>query len=629
MAAATDRPITTTTPLPNITSDAGTEARSPFRAIARNDGYLPIEDHGLVSDCTTAALIGRDGAVAWLCVPRFDSDAVLCSLLDRNAGGFFGIAPLDALESRQFYLGETAVLVTEMRSARVLIRITDALVLVEGADLAASQDHSAAELIRVVEVLDGSGPVIVEFAPRGGASAEPSAEGFDVLCNAFPGIRLRLASSARMTGLSTTLELRAGERHWFRLSWGERVPVAVAVPDVLRHTAQAWERWMRSVHYEGPQREVVRRSALTLKMLDYAANGAIVAAPTASLPELIRGGRNWDYRYTWIRDAAFSGFALRRIGMHDEADCFLSWVLNIVEHGARPRVLYDLDGREPPPEREDSGLEGYRGSRPVRWGNAAADQRQHDVYGEILDCAFQWARREGAPELPLWDRLESLVERAALDWDRPDHGIWEVRTHGRPFTYSAAMCQVALDRGARIAQRFGLDANVLRWQKGAEMIREAILERAWDPQRRTLTEHLGGGGVDASLLALPLRRVLTADHPKMIATTAAIEARLGAGSGLLFRYLPEESPDGVCGDEGAFLLCSFWLVDNWARQGRVEEAMDLFDSLCARAGPLGLLPEQINPSDGAFLGNYPQAFSHVGVISSGIGLMRATAAQRE
>jgi len=267
-------------------------------------------------------------------------------------------------------------------------------------------------------------------------------------------------------------------------------------------------------------------------------------------------------------------------------------------------------------------LEGYRGSAPVRWGNAAAMQRQHDVYGEILDCAYQWGDRSRAPELPLWSRLQHCIEAARREWNQPDHGIWEVRTGGRPFTYSAALCHVALDRGARLAERFSLPGDVAAWKAAAAHIREAILDRAWDPHRNTLTEHLGPGGIDASLLSLPLRRVIPADHPRMVATTAAIETRLGAGGGLLYRYLPEESPDGMPAGEGAFLLCSFWLVDNYAGQGRVNEAVDLYDALCARATALGLLPEQIDPGSGAFLGNYPQAFSHVGVISSGINLAR-------
>jgi GH15 family glucan-1,4-alpha-glucosidase len=258
----------------------------------------------------------------------------------------------------------------------------------------------------------------------------------------------------------------------------------------------------------------------------------------------------------------------------------------------------------------------------VRWGNAAATQVQHDIYGEILDCAHQWARSHGSIDEPLWRQLRVLVDAAARAWRLPDRGIWEVRTAGRPFTYSAALCQVALDRGARLAEAFGDRRDASRWRAAAAEVRRGILEEAWNPDLGSFAETLGGRTVDASLLALPLRRVIPADDPRMAATTAAVERRLGAGGGLLYRYLPEEFPDGVPGGEGAFLLPSFWLVDNWAYQGRLDEALELYDRLCALGGRLGLLPEQVNPSTGAFLGNYPQAISHVGLISSAVTLRK-------
>jgi alpha,alpha-trehalase len=595
-----------------------------FSPLQRVDGYLPLEDYGLIGDGATAALVGRDGALAWLCVPRFDSPPLFCRLLDSARGGAFTVAPADLVESRQVYEPDTGVLVTEMRGQSGMIRLTDALTFRSGADLTEDVPAGRGELLRVVRVLDGQVRLRIEVEPRGQVQADCRSGGLRLRCATHPDLDLQLSCTTKLDGLRTTHELKAGDRLSLLLRWqgGAHRHHPFEPDELLQATLSTWRRWMKQLRYEGPQTPLVRRSALTLKLLDYLGNGAIVAAPTSSLPEAIGGPRNWDYRYAWIRDAAFSVYALRRIGLTQEAAGFLGWVLDAVEQGGRPRVLYTLDGEQPPPEREDCTLEGYRRSAPVRWGNAAADQRQHDVYGEILDCAYQWAVRGGEITPELWTQLRALIEAAREEWNYPDQGIWEVRTAGRTFTYSAALCQVALDRGVRLAERFALPGDVEGWRATAAHIQQTILDRAWDSQIASLTEHLGGGGLDASLLSLPLRRVIAADHPKMVATTAAISKRLGVGNRLLYRYLPDESPDGLSGHEGAFLLCSFWLVDNLAKQGRLAEATDLYDSLCARANPLGLLPEQIDPTSGLFLGNYPQAFSHVGLISSGVNLAR-------
>jgi len=319
-------------------------------------------------------------------------------------------------------------------------------------------------------------------------------------------------------------------------------------------------------------------------------------------------------------------FAMRRIGFGGEADAFLGWVLDAFEHSRVPRIMYDLGGSPVPDEVEDTHLAGYRRSAPVRWGNGAADQRQHDLYGEVLDCADQWLRAGGELEPALWAELTGLADAAGTAWRQPDQGIWEVRSTGRVFTYSAGMCQVALARAAAIGERLGLPGPIASWRASAEHLRQLILEQSWNDDDQTFHEHLdGSGGLDASLLALPLRQVVPADHPRMVATTAAIANRLSAGNGLLYRYLHDRSADGLPGDEGAFLLCSFWLVDNLARQGRVDAAEQLYTSLCARASPLGLLSEQVDPCTGQLIGNFPQAFSHIGVIASGVNVTRAKA----
>lgn len=594
------------------------------------DGYLPLEDYGLIGDGSTAALVGRDGTISWMCVPRFDSPPLFCGLLDAKRGGAFTIAPEGIVEARQFYEPDSAVLITELRSRTGLVRLTDALPLRSGADLTEDISASRCELLRSVQVLEGHVQLQIKVNPFGQVRAKRERGGLGLSCPARPELDLHLSGSIPLEGLEIALPLKTNDGFHLSLRWGCGISRhhPHSPEELFQSTVNAWRRWIAGVEHDGPQAALVHRSAITLKLLDHFAGGAIVAAPTSSLPEVIGGKRNWDYRYAWIRDTAFSVYALHRIGLSNEAAGFLAWALDAAERAKRVRVLYDLDGNLPPPEQTDQTLSGYRGSHPVRWGNAAADQIQHDVYGEILDCAYQWAAHHGTIDPALWTKLQPLIEAASREWRQPDQGIWEVRTSGRPFTYSAALCHVALERGARLANRFHLPGDVQRWQATAEEIRQAILEEAWDPASNAFTEHLGSGGLDASLLSLPLRRVVPADHPRMIATAQAIQERLGAGNGLLYRYLPDESPDGLPGREGAFLICSFWMVDNLAYQGRFDEAMDLFDSLCRRANPLGLLPEEIDPGTGGFLGNFPQAFSHVGLISSGMNLARLIDQQR-
>jgi alpha,alpha-trehalase len=597
-----------------------------FRPISYLDGYLPIEDHGLIGDGSTAALVGRDGAISWMCAPRFDSPPLFCRILDAQSGGAFTIAPEGLIESCQYYEPDTAVLVTEMRSRTGLLRVTDALTLRQGADLTEDATAGRCELVRMVEAAQGNVRLKIEVEPRGETQIGARSGGLSIYCLARPHLDLQLSSSIPLQALRAITELKEGSRLSLTLRWGGAVSrhKPLSAEESLNAARDAWRRWAARINYNGPRKEIVRRSALTLKLLHHLESGAIVAAPTSSLPEVIGGERNWDYRYSWIRDAAYAVYALDRIGCPGEAAGFLGWALDAVERGGLPRTLYDLDGAWSPRERTDAELEGYRGSRPARWGNAAAEQLQHDVYGEILDCAYQWASRHGEIDESLWQRMRRLIDAAEHEWRNPDHGVWETRAPARVFTYSAALCQLALARGARMVERFKLPGEAAKWSAAADEIRAAILKEAWDEEQNSLTQCLGGGGLDASLLSLPLRRVIPADHPKMKATTEAIAERLGAGGGLLYRYLPHVSPDGLPGREGAFLMCSFWLVDNLAYQGRLDEAMGLFDSLCDRANALGLLPEQIDPSNGAFLGNFPQAFSHVGLISSAVNLTRLT-----
>jgi GH15 family glucan-1,4-alpha-glucosidase len=603
------------------------DADPAFRPIRRLDGYLPLEDLGLIGDGVTTALVGLDGSIPWMCVPGFDSQPLFCGLLDSGRGGEFTVRPDGLVDARQRYEPDTGVLVTEMRGATGTVRLTDALVLRSGADLTGDTAVNRAELVRSAVVLSGSVRLHVHLRPRGGALASPALDGLAVQPAHQPGLRLHLRANRPLTGLTGTHDLEQGDRFDLVLSWGRfQRHHAFDAEERLRMTVDAWRRWMAHFTYAGPEEAMVRRAAITLKLCDHWENGSLVAAPTSSLPAPVGGVRNWDYRYTWIRDAAYTVFAMRRIGFVNEADAYLGWVLDAFDQSRQTRIMYTLDGGPVPDEFEDPELEGYRRSGPVRWGNGAADQRQHDVYGEVLDCADQWVRAGGQVQPALWKSLSALADAAGRAWLEPDQGIWEVRSEGRIFTYSAGMCQVALDRAAALGERLGLGGPIDRWRSEAATLRETILSRAWNEDAKTLSEHIDGdGSLDASLLALPLRGVVPADHPRMAATTAAVAERLSAGGGLLYRYLHDESPDGLAGDEGAFLLCSFWLVDNLVGQGRLDEAEELYVSLCARANPLGLLSEQINPTTGELVGNFPQAFSHIGVIASGVTLARARA----
>ncbi|OFJ51785.1 glycoside hydrolase family 15 protein [Mycolicibacterium grossiae] len=611
----------------------------PTRPFGPRDGQLPISDHAVLGDGSTCALVRRDGALPWLCVPRFDAPPLFAGLLDARRGGSWSIAPEGLSGGEQRYVDDTAVVITTLSGAGGTVEVTDFQALRSGADLTELGTAARGQLVRVARVVSGSVRLRIAFTPRHGRFGRHGGD-WTIASPDHPVLPLRLRSSHPLHDdgdgtLAATVTLRAGQTYETSLVWApeRRIEVGTPTATLLARTERAWRQWATHIDYEGPQRHLVRRSALTLKLLDHSSTGGIMAAATSSLPEWVGGERNWDYRYTWVRDAAFSTYSLRRIGLTSEADAFLAWTLGCAERDGGPSIMYALDGGQPPAEHTDPTLSGWRDSAPVRWGNGAAGQTQHDVYGELLDVAYQWVRAGGHVDDHLWSILAGLADAAAAQWRSPDHGIWEIRDTGRPFTYSVAMCQVAVDRALRIAEATGRTSSVERWRRSVKEIGYALDHGAWDAERGTFTEQLSGdgshrGGLDGALLALPLRRVVDFTDPRMIATVEAVRRDLDAGDGLLYRYRHDVSSDGLAGPEGAFLLCSFWLVDNLTGQGRIDEALSLYDSLCARANHVGLLSEEIDPRDGSFLGNFPQAFSHIGVIASGHRLTRAMGSRR-
>lgn len=462
----------------------------------RRDGYPPIEDHGLVGDARGSALVARDGGIGFLCVPRFDTPPLVCPLLDRVRGGELVLTPEDLRGCDQHYLEDTGVLVTRMTGPEGTVELTDAFVLRPGARLEESERAASGELVRRARVAHGSVVLRVVVRPRGEAltTRGEGGDGWWLSCP-HQGLKLRLRSSHRLDGGAATVRLEQGEEVWLTLCWDgpgtAPGPLHTDVDARIDATVRAWRRWARRLPADVPRADLVRRSAITLKLLEHVENGGIVAAPTSSLPETVGGERNWDYRYSWMRDAAYAVFALRRIGLPREAERFLARVLEVTRTGHGPRVLYAVDGRPPVPETLDGELEGYRGSAPVRWGNAAFDQVQNDIYGEVLDCAFHWAGAGGRIAPDLWDSLVAMTRCASESWDRPDRGIWEVRSADRPFTYSAAMCQVALDRAARLARRLGLPGDVEGWARQAARLGTRVLDEAWDEDAGAFTARLG------------------------------------------------------------------------------------------------------------------------------------------
>jgi GH15 family glucan-1,4-alpha-glucosidase len=608
--------------------------------------YQPIENYGVIGNLRTAALVGMDGSIDWLCLPHFDSPSVFAALLDDRKGGRFRIAPAGSdFRRKQFYWPDTNVLVTRFLHADGVGEVEDYLPV-------GGRGAAPHELIRRVRVVRGQVAFRLECRPAFDYARAAHEVHLDAHGARFdgPGLSLGLAAPVplRLDGAGVVAEFTLGEgqKATFALrridpeDKTERCPDVCEAEDLFRDTVAYWRRWLSRCTYTGRWREMVHRSALTLKLLSFEPTGAIIAAPTCSLPESIGGPRNWDYRYTWIRDAAFTLYGLLRIGFTEEAARFRDWLKDRWQDpdsaGAGPlQLMYGIDGRADLTEETLGHLEGYRGSRPVRIGNGAYRQLQLDIYGELMDSAYLINKYVEPIAYDGWVRLRRLVDWVCDNWKREDEGIWEVRGGRRHFVYSKLMSWVALDRSLRLADKRSFPADRARWLKVRDEIYEEVMSRGWDARRGVFVQAYGSDALDASSLLMPLVFFMAPSDPRMLRTLDAIRRPVAAGGlaadGLVYRYDPAVAPDGLPGQEGTFNMCSFWLVEALTRAGRtdparLEDARLLFEEMLGYANHLGLYAEQTGNS-GEALGNYPQAFTHLALISAAFNLDRALGAR--
>ena len=603
----------------------------------------PIADYALLSDCHSAALVSKAGSLDWLCFPRFDRPSVFARILD-DAAGHWRIAPTAGAEATRRYVGHSMVLETTFRTPGGVAVLTEAMALgpdSDGHDLGAG---APGVVLRRVECTDGEVEIELEFAPRPeyglvhpllsltkvGVVARGGA---DVLYLSSP-----VALDVERSTAHGAITLRAGDAVGFALDHTTRAdppPRAWSEEEVeegLAAAVRAWESWSEAhQRYEGPWADLVYHSGRVLQALTYQPTGAIVAAPTTSLPETAGGERNWDYRYAWVRDASFTLDALWVAACPDEVDKFFGWMATTVAsglEGGELQIMFGIGGEHDLTERTLPHLSGWRDSRPVRVGNGAWSQRQLDVYGELLTSADRLSEQLGSLDRATGGFLARVADAASERWGEEDHGIWEVRGAPRHFTYSKLMCWVALDRAIRLAEQLGAEDRVEAWERARDEIRDAILRRGWSDSAKAFTQSFGSDQLDASSLMMAIVGFLPADDPRMLATIDAVEAGLTDDRGLVFRYRVEETDDGLHGaEEGSFLLCTFWMAHALALAGRTDRARTVFERAVAYANEVGLLAEEVDANTGELLGNFPQAFSHIGLINAAWAIAQAEASR--
>jgi len=585
--------------------------------------YTPIEAYGVVGNLETCALVAPDGSIDWFPFPHIESPSILAAILDDEDGGRFRITPTGQYESSQQYVDETNVLKTTFQTGMGTATLTDFL------PPAGRVDHSKKVIYRKVACSEGAVEMDIEYDPqfdygRANTTIEPTdegvrAEGGDERTVLQSPVELDI-SDGRVTG---RLSLEAGESKWFLLRCTGAEDADADPPAALDDTIEYWEHWMHDCNWEadcvfgGSWHDIVVRSGLVLKLLTHAETGSIVAAPTVSLPETIGGVRNWDYRFNWLRDAGFTVQALMNLGHVEEATDYFEWFLNICQTDDPEKIqpLYGLHGDTDLEEQELDHLEGYRNSRPVRIGNGAVEQTQLDIYGELLLAVDEMLARGRELDDEEWNAVRNLVEYVCDVWDKTDAGIWEVRGGEQHFVYSKVMCWVALDRGIDIADKRGHEAPIAEWRETRATIKADVLENGYDEEIGAFVQAYDADALDATGLLLPIVGFLPFDDERVQGTIDAVEATLAEDDVLVDRY---NGDDGLSGEEGAFVLCSCWLIDALALSGRVDDARDRFEALLEYVSPLGLVAEELDTESGAHLGNFPQGFSHIGIINSAL-----------
>jgi len=604
-------------------------------------GYQPIERYGVVGNMHTAALVGTDGSIDWFCYPRFDSPSLFAALLDSQKGGRFKIAPTArGITHKQFYWPDTNVLVTRFLSPDGVGQVTDYMPVGVSAE-----EPGYRWLVRQVRVVRGTMAFCLECSPAFNYARDPHQTVISPAGACFHSSSLSLE-------LATYLPLKqhnTGVVTEFTLDEGESAVVVLCAmktgsgcsplltdleADVLfKRTVDYWRHWLAQCSYRGRWREMVHRSALVLKLLTYEPTGAIVASPTCGLPENVGGVRNWDYRYTWIRDAVFTLYALLRVGFSGEAARFMNWLearCRELEPDGSLQIMYGIDGRHTLTEESLNHLEGYKGSRPVRIGNNAYQQLQLDIYGELMDSVYLYNKYGTPISYDLWTNLRRLINWVCDNWQLADEGIWEVRSGRQQFVYSKLMCWVAVDRGLRLADKRSFPADRARWLQTRDQIYEEIMTKGWNSKRQAFVQYYGSESLDAATLLMPLVFFVSPTDPRMLSTLDAINRSPSLGglvsNSLVYRYNFEETPDGLVGLEGTFNMCTFWLVEALTRAGqldptRLDEARLMFEQMLGYANHLGLYGEETGPS-GEALGNFPQAFTHLAFISAAFNLDR-------